>query len=104
MLLERGIAVSYETIRRWGRKHGPGYARRIRRLQQQFYEEIAESNASTGAVRTDLVKRVGGDAQDNSASPLPSADCLNDGSDGQSGPHSILETEPTKAARKAFHR
>lgn len=31
MLLERGIVVSYETIRRWGRKHGPGYARRIRR-------------------------------------------------------------------------
>ena len=31
MLLERGIAVSYETIRRWGRKHGPAYARRIRR-------------------------------------------------------------------------
>jgi putative transposase len=31
MLLERGIAVSYETIRRWGRKHGPTYARRIRR-------------------------------------------------------------------------
>ncbi|CAN7580602.1 IS6 family transposase [Phyllobacterium sp. LjRoot231] len=31
MLLERGIAVSYETIRRWGRKHGPGHARRIRR-------------------------------------------------------------------------
>ena len=31
MLLERGIAVSYETIRRWGRKHGPGYVRRIRR-------------------------------------------------------------------------
>jgi putative transposase len=31
MLLERGIAVSYETIRRWGRKHGPDYARRIRR-------------------------------------------------------------------------
>ena len=22
MLLERGIVVSYETIRRWGRKHG----------------------------------------------------------------------------------
>ncbi len=29
MLLERGIVVSYETIRRWGRKHGPEYARRI---------------------------------------------------------------------------
>ena len=31
MLLERGITVSYETIRRWGRRHGPSYARRIRR-------------------------------------------------------------------------
>jgi putative transposase len=31
MLLERGIAVSYETIRRWCRKHGPDYARRLRR-------------------------------------------------------------------------
>lgn len=31
MLLERGITVSYETIRRWGRKHGPDFARRLRR-------------------------------------------------------------------------
>nr|WP_244662124.1 IS6 family transposase [Mesorhizobium huakuii] len=31
MLLERGIVVSYETIRRWGRRYGPDYARRIRR-------------------------------------------------------------------------
>jgi putative transposase len=31
MLLERGIAVSYETIRRWGKKFGPDYARRLRR-------------------------------------------------------------------------
>lgn len=31
MLLERGIAVSYETIRRWCKKHGPDYARRLRR-------------------------------------------------------------------------
>lgn len=31
MLLDRGIIVSYETIRRWCRKHGPDYARRIRR-------------------------------------------------------------------------
>jgi putative transposase len=28
MLLERGILVSYETIRRWGNKFGPGYARK----------------------------------------------------------------------------
>ncbi len=31
MLLERGIVVSYETIRRWARKFGPDYAKRFRR-------------------------------------------------------------------------
>lgn len=31
LLLERGIVVSYETIRRWGAKFGPEYARRLRR-------------------------------------------------------------------------
>lgn len=31
ILLERGIVVSYETIRRWGRKFGPDYARRLHR-------------------------------------------------------------------------
>ena len=31
LLLERGITVSYETIRRWGKKFGPDYARRLRR-------------------------------------------------------------------------
>jgi putative transposase len=31
MLLERGIVVSYETIRRWGWKFGSNYARRLRR-------------------------------------------------------------------------
>jgi putative transposase len=31
MLLERGIVVSYETIRRWGKKFGPAYTRRLRR-------------------------------------------------------------------------
>jgi len=31
MLLERGIVVSYETIRRWGKKFDPGYARRLHR-------------------------------------------------------------------------
>jgi putative transposase len=31
MLFERGIAVSYETIRRWGKKFGPDYARRLPR-------------------------------------------------------------------------
>jgi putative transposase len=31
MLLERGIVVSYETIRRWGLKFGPDYCHRLRR-------------------------------------------------------------------------
>jgi putative transposase len=31
LLAEKGIIVSYETIRCWGRKFGPDYARRLRR-------------------------------------------------------------------------
>lgn len=31
MLLERGIVVPYETIRRWGRRFGAAYAKRLRR-------------------------------------------------------------------------
>jgi putative transposase len=31
MLRERGIVVSYETIRRWAIKFGEDYARRLRR-------------------------------------------------------------------------
>src|SRR3712207_6750667 len=31
MLLERGIVVSYETVRRWAMKFGPSYARRLKR-------------------------------------------------------------------------
>src|SRR5215204_2812970 len=31
MLLERGIVVAYETVRRWALKFGPAYARRLRR-------------------------------------------------------------------------
>ncbi len=33
MLLERGIVVSYETIRCWAKKFGPAYARHLRRKQ-----------------------------------------------------------------------
>ncbi len=33
MLLERGIDVSYETIRRWVEKFGLAIARGLRRLQ-----------------------------------------------------------------------
>ncbi len=46
MLLERGIVVSYETIRRWGRKFGPDYAGRLRRKQPDrndiwYLDEVA---------------------------------------------------------------
>jgi len=30
LMLERGVDVSYETIRRWVRKFGPVFARRLR--------------------------------------------------------------------------
>jgi putative transposase len=33
LLVERGLDVSYETIRRWVRKFGPAYARNLRRLR-----------------------------------------------------------------------
>ena len=33
MLLERGIVVSSETIRRWARKFGATYAKRLRRYK-----------------------------------------------------------------------
>ena len=31
MLLERGVVVSYETVRRWASKFGPGYALHLKR-------------------------------------------------------------------------
>jgi len=33
LLAKRGVAVSYETIRRWCAKFGPEYARRLRKRQ-----------------------------------------------------------------------
>ena len=33
LLAERGIIVSYETVRQWCRKFGPDYARRLKRRQ-----------------------------------------------------------------------
>ena len=36
LLAERGITVSYESIRRWCRKFGPHYARRLKRRHQGY--------------------------------------------------------------------
>ena len=33
LLVERGIIVSYETIRQWCEKFGPGYARNLKRRE-----------------------------------------------------------------------
>src|SRR3954466_8697812 len=33
LLAERGLEVSYETVRRWVLKFGPGFARRLRRFR-----------------------------------------------------------------------
>ena len=33
LLAERGLDVSYETVRRWVRKFGPAFARNLRRLR-----------------------------------------------------------------------
>ena len=33
LLAERGISMSYETVRQWSEKFGPDYARRLRRRQ-----------------------------------------------------------------------
>ena len=38
MLLERGILISYETIRRWAKKFGPDYARRLRRKRPSRHD------------------------------------------------------------------
>ena len=45
LLAERGIVVSYESIRRWCHKFGPDYARSLRRQQGRlgdiwFVDEI----------------------------------------------------------------
>src|SRR5580692_6359207 len=33
LLAERGLDISYETVRRWVLKFGPGFARRLRRFR-----------------------------------------------------------------------
>ena len=38
LLLERGIVVSYETIRRWGLKFGPAYAKQLRRRRTSLQD------------------------------------------------------------------
>lgn len=39
LLAERGIIVSYEAIRRWCQKFGPGYARRLKRCEGRLGDQ-----------------------------------------------------------------
>jgi transposase-like protein len=49
LLAERGLEVSYETVRRWVLKFGPGFARRLRRSRPWSF---ASSAGATSARRS----------------------------------------------------
>lgn len=36
LFAERGVIVTYETVRQWCRKFGPGYARKLKRRRGQL--------------------------------------------------------------------
>lgn len=62
MLLERGVVVSYETVRRWALKFGPAYARRLRRKTSSrrdiwHLDEVVQSRRDTTAA-TRLLRRL----------------------------------------------
>src|SRR5215213_5616952 len=62
MLLERGIVVSYETVRRWALKFGPAYARRLRRKAPSrrdiwHLDEVVLTRRNTKAAKR-LLKRL----------------------------------------------
>src|SRR5215217_5332776 len=62
MLLERGIVVSYETVRRWALKFGPAYTRRLRRKTPSrpdiwHLDEVVQSRRDTKAAKR-LLKRL----------------------------------------------
>jgi transposase-like protein len=58
MLLERGIVVSYETIRRWAKKFGPEYARRLRRTicDKTILRPVQGESVYPRAVYTPLIQ------------------------------------------------
>jgi putative transposase len=53
LLAERGIEISYETVRRWGLKFGPAFARNLRRLRPRptgrwHLDEMVTLSAKSG--------------------------------------------------------
>ena len=51
LLAERGIIVSYETIRQWCGKFGPDYARRLKRRQGRLGDTPAPMRAVIAALQ-----------------------------------------------------
>lgn len=71
MLLERGVLVSYETVRRWVLKFGPAYACRLRRKTPSRHDVwhldevvapkriITDKPPSYGAAKREIMPEVG---------------------------------------------
>jgi putative transposase len=62
MLLERGIVVSYETVRRWALKFGSAYARRLKRKAPSrrdiwHLDEVVQTRRDTKAAKR-LLRRL----------------------------------------------
>jgi len=65
LLAERGISVSYETIRTWCQKFGPKYARRLRRRHPGYGDTIYvdEVFVSIGGARRYLWRAIDQDGE-----------------------------------------
>ena len=58
LLLERGIIVSYEAIRKWCRKFGQDYANKLRRVRGRNRKSAVLSRGATwgGCIRHPMLK------------------------------------------------
>ena len=43
LLAERGITVTYETVRQWCRKFGPAYARKLKKRQGRLGRHLMQA-------------------------------------------------------------
>ncbi len=83
MLLERGIVVAYETIRRWAMKFGLDYARRLNRKKPGrrdvwHLEEASSRSTARGAIYGAPSTRTATSSTKSSrfaAMPRPPSDC-----------------------------
>jgi hypothetical protein len=76
LLAERGLEVSYETVRRWVLKFGPGFARRLRRSRPRpsdrwHLDEMVVRRDKRTVERLELVLWHVGDAECLFRSPHP---------------------------------